>query len=47
MGDLRATMEAGFQGHVDKPVDGEVLLATIERILGAQPRARPRRRRWR
>lgn len=52
--DLRATVEAGFDGHVAKPVDFDVLTATVRRVLEARRanrlggarggRHRPRRR---
>jgi CheY-like chemotaxis protein len=42
--DLRATLEAGFDGHVEKPVNFDVLLPTIARLVTSnRPRRRPRR----
>jgi CheY-like chemotaxis protein len=47
--DFRSTLEAGFAGHVVKPIDPDMLMATIVRVLGTRrPRAhrhgRPPRR---
>lgn len=49
MADIRATLEAGYGAHVVKPVDPDVLVAALQRVLG-QPAPRqsagpPRRRR--
>lgn len=47
--DIRRTWEAGFDGHLVKPVDPDVLLAALERTLWARfpiasPAAGPARR---
>jgi len=36
--DIRRTWEAGFDGHVVKPIDYETIAAQLERILWAHPR---------
>jgi CheY-like chemotaxis protein len=43
--DLRTTLEAGFDGHLEKPINFDVLLSTVTRLLGRQRtrRRRPRR----
>ncbi|HEV8310493.1 MAG TPA: response regulator [Methylomirabilota bacterium] len=39
--DLRATLEAGFDAHVEKPVDFDLLTATVQRVLrGGRRRGR-------
>ena len=41
--DYLATLEAGFDGHLVKPIDHDALLATIVRLIACRP-ARPSRR---
>jgi len=36
--DIKRTWEAGFDGHVVKPIDYETIAAQLERILWAHPR---------
>jgi CheY-like chemotaxis protein len=31
--DLRATLETGFAGHVEKPIDWAVLVGTVQRVM--------------
>jgi CheY-like chemotaxis protein len=52
--DLRATLESGFAGHVEKPIDWAVLVGTVKRVMeqaAREPHAaqvgRARRRRAR
>jgi CheY-like chemotaxis protein len=40
--DLRRTLEAGFDGHIEKPINFAVLLTTVSRLVR---RKRTRRRR--
>ena len=42
--DLRKTLEAGFDGHLEKPINLDALLTTVRRLLRPK-RTRPRRRR--
>jgi CheY-like chemotaxis protein len=43
--DLRTTLEAGFDGHVEKPINFDVLLSTISRLVRrTRSRRRPPRR---
>jgi CheY-like chemotaxis protein len=41
--DLRTTLEAGFDGHIEKPINFDVLLATVSRLV-RRNRTRTRRR---
>jgi CheY-like chemotaxis protein len=45
--DLQTTLEAGFDGHVEKPINFDVLLTTASRLVrqNRTHRRRPRRRR--
>jgi CheY-like chemotaxis protein len=42
--DVRATRDAGFDGHVTKPVDFDLLTGTVRRALATRQAARPRPR---
>jgi CheY-like chemotaxis protein len=42
--DLRATLEAGFDGHLEKPINVDGLLTTVARLVTrSRARHRPRR----
>jgi two-component system CheB/CheR fusion protein len=42
--DLRATLEAGFDGHLEKPINFDGLLNTVTRLVTrSRARRRPRR----
>jgi CheY-like chemotaxis protein len=42
MADLHATLAAGFQAHVPKPIDPDIVVRTIQRVLeGARRRRAP------
>jgi len=38
MAALRATLEAGYRAHVGKPIDPDVLVVTLQRVLGREVR---------
>jgi CheY-like chemotaxis protein len=43
--DLRTTLEAGFDGHMEKPINFDVLLTTVSRLVRRnRTRRRPPRR---
>jgi CheY-like chemotaxis protein len=44
MAALHATLEAGYRAHIGKPIDPEVLVLTLRRVLGREIPA-PRRAR--
>jgi CheY-like chemotaxis protein len=53
MAALHATLEAGYRAHIGKPIDPDVLVITLQRVLSrdvtashpTRPPRRPRRRR--
>jgi CheY-like chemotaxis protein len=46
-GDYDRTLEAGFSAHIEKPINLDLLLSTIRRLLPAPSRPPARRRRQR
>jgi two-component system, chemotaxis family, CheB/CheR fusion protein len=45
LADLRTTLEAGFDRHVEKPITFDVLLTTASRLVRRNRAHRPRPRR--